>query len=209
MISSRMPLRTAIALALIAGCFVLVFADRTGLLPALAPITAALYAWAVVLGAFALLLGAGSVLWLHMRRIQSGQAGWWQSLALVGALVAVFVAGIVNPAGARSPLIEWTFDSVLAPGYGALYASMVFFLGAAIYHLVRVGRRGGGWVLGGLLFMAFAQMPALRLIVPTAYADAAVWIVETPVSASVRGVILGVALGLIVVAARYLAGRRR
>jgi hypothetical protein len=209
MISSRMPLRTAIALALVAGCFVMVFTERTGLLPALAPITVALYEWAVVLGAFALLLGSGSVLWLHARRIQGGAAGWWQSLALVVTLAAVFAAGLVNPAGARSPLIEWTFDSVLAPGYGALFAMMVFFLGAAIYQLVRVGRRGGGWVLGGLLFMALTQMPALRLIVPANVADAALWIVEAPVTASARGVLLGVGLGLIVVALRALTGWRR
>lgn len=208
MISSRMPLRTAIALGVLAACFVLVFADRTGLAPALAPVVAALYEWAVVLGAFALLLGVVGAAWMHVRRIQRGEPGWWQSLALLGVLVAVLAAGIVNPEGSRSPLVELIFDSVIAPGAGALFAAMIFFLAAAIYHMARVGRRGGAWVLAGLLLMTLTQMPAAQQIVPAAYGSWALRILEGPVTATVRGVLLGVGLGLIVVAVRYTLGRR-
>jgi hypothetical protein len=213
MISSRMPLRTALALGVVAACFVLLLAERTGLLPVLHPFATALYEWAVVIGGFAILLGVGSVAWLHVRRIQGGQAGWWQSLALLAVMLAVFLAGIVNPAGDRSPLVEWAFDSVLAPGAAALLALTVFFLGATLYHLVRVGRRGGAWVLAGLLFMLVAQTPAARALLPPEYtapngvaAGWIAWVIETPVTATLRGALLGVALALVVVVVRFVAG---
>jgi len=207
MISARMPLRSAIAIGIMAACFALILADRTGLLPRLAPFTLALYQWAIILGGVALLLGVLNVLWVHMRRIQHGQSAWWQSLVLVVALLAVLLAGLVNPAGDRSPLLEWTFDSVIAPGYAALFALMIFFLGAAIYHRVRLGRAGGGWVLAGLLLMLLAQTPAAQTLLAPAWSAAITLILNGPVTATLRGAPLGVGLALIVVALRVLAGR--
>ncbi len=211
MISSRMPLRTALALAVMALCFVLLVAERTGSLPVLHPFATLAYEWAVVVGGFAILLGVGSVGWLHVRRIQSGQPGWWQSLGLLAVMVTLFVAGMANPAGERSPLVEWAFDSVLAPGASALLALTVFFLAAALFHLVRVGRRGGAWVLAGLLFMLLVQTPAARALLPPEYRAAnawLAWIIESPVTATLRGVLLGVGLALLVVVVRFVAGAR-
>lgn len=208
MLSLRLPLRTYVALGVFAVCLVLIVLERAGALPVLRPVTSALYEWAVVLGAVALLLGVLNVLWLHLRRIQHGQTGWWNSLALVLMLVAVLAAGIISPAGERSPLIEWVFTSLLAPGYGALFALLVFFSAAALYQMVRMGKRGGGWVLFGLLLMLLAQMPATRRLLAPGFSIAALWVVEWPLTATLRGVLLGVGLALMLVALRTIAGRR-
>lgn len=208
MISSRMPLRSVIAVGVMAACFALILVDRTGLLPGLAPFSLALYEWAIILGGVAILLGVVNVLWTHLRRIQRGEADWWQSLALVVVLLAVLLAGIVNPAGDRSPLLEWVFDSVLAPGYAALFALIIFFLAAAVYHRVRIGRPGGGWVLAGLLLMMMAQTPAAQALLAPGWSSTIAWIANGPVTATVRGALLGVGLALIVVALRALLGRR-
>ena len=123
-------------------------------------------------------------------------------------LVTVLASGIISPLGERSPLIEWVFTALLAPGYGALFALLVFFIAAALYQMVRVGRPGGAWVLAGLLLMLLAQMPAARGLLAPVYSSAAVWIVEGPLTATQRGVLLGVGLGLILVAGRTVLGRR-
>ncbi len=208
MISTRMPLRSALALGTMAAVFVLVLADRTNLWPGLAPYSLALYEWAILLGGTALLLGVVNVLWVHWRRIQHGEGEWWLSVVLVVTLLAVLLAGIVNPAGDRSPLLEWSFDSVIAPGYAALFALMIFFLAAAIYHRVRVGRPGGGWVLAGVLLMVLAQTPAAQTLLAPAWSATVAWIANGPVTATLRGALLGVGLALIVVAVRALAGWR-
>lgn len=208
MISSRMPLRSAVALGVMAACFVLILVDRTGLLPGLAPLSLALYEWAIILGGVAILLGVVNVLWVHLRRIQRGEADWWLSLVLVVVLLAVLLAGIVNPAGDRSPLLEWVFDSVIAPGYAVLFALIGFFLAAAVYHRVRIGRPGGGWVLAGLLLMLLTQTPAAQTLLAPTWSTTLAWIANGPVTATLRGALLGVALALIVVALRALLGRR-
>lgn len=208
MLSTYARLRTYLALGIVIACGVVVFVDRSGLLPAIGPYAGALYTWAVILGAAALLLGVFSVLWVHVQRIQSGRGGWWQSLILVVVMVAVIVAGAINGPGERSPLIEWVYDSLIAPGYAALYALMAVFVAGAIYHMVRVGRRGGAWVLAGLLLMMAAQTPAAAALAPPSLSAGLRWLIDAPIAATLRGALLGVGLGLTVIAFRFVLGRR-
>src|SRR5690242_16801919 len=90
----------------------------------------------------------------------NGVAGWPHSLALVATLVAVFVAGLLNANGVRGPIVEWIFDSVIAPGQATLFALTAFFMAAAAFRWLRIGRAGGGWMLVGALLILLAQMPA-------------------------------------------------
>lgn len=212
---ARRSLRTWITLIVLLLCFVLVIADRTGLGSGWATpwgsvtgATHTLYAWAVVLGAVVLLLGALNLVWVHILRIQHGVAGWWQSLLLVVALIGVLIAGLVNPSGDRSPLVEWTFDSVLAPGYGALFALLVFFTAAAIYAQMHVRSKSGRWVLIGLVATLLIQAPAARTLFPAGVSNAALWLVDVPLTATLRGALIGVGLALVIVAVRYIVGRR-
>jgi len=175
--------------------------------PGFTTITRMGYAWAVLLGGVALLLGVVNVLWLHIRRIALGQRDWGLSLALIAVLVAVAGAGLLNPAGVASPLTEWVFDAVIAPGQAALFALLVFFMAAAAFQSLRFGRRGGGWMLAGFLVILLAQTPFLMTWLPVEGAQAADWFLNLPVMAALRGVLLGGSLALLVVGLRLLMGR--
>lgn len=212
---ARRSLRTWITLIVLLLCFVLVIADRTGLNAgwntlwgSAGDATNTLYGWAVVLGAVVVLLGAFNLIWVHVLRIQHGQSGWWQSLLLVVALIGVLIAGVINPSGDRSPLVEWTFDSVLAPGYGALFALLVFFTAAAIYAQVHVRSKSGRWVLIGVVATMLVQTPAARAILPANFSNAALWFADVPLTATLRGALIGIGLALVIVAVRYIVGRR-
>lgn len=207
----RRSFRTWITLGIIVVCFGAVLLDRTGFgaqFNGFAPATNLLYGWAVVLAAVVLLLGAINLLWVHIKRIQHGYAGWWQSLLLVVAMAGVLIAGLVNPSGDRSPLVEWTFDALLAPGYAALFALLAFFTAVAIYQQIAVRSRSAPWVLIGLLAATLAQMPAARALLPPGFSDAAVWFADVPLTATLRGALIGVAIAMVVVAVRFVTGRR-
>jgi hypothetical protein len=209
MFSARLPLRTALALLVIAGSAALVIAERTGWAPQLSLPVSWLLEWAVVLAGVALVIGVLNVLWVHLRRIQRGQAGWDGSLLLVVVLVAVAVAGLANPAGERSPLVEWAFDALIRPGAATLFALIAVFLLAVIFHQVRVGRPGGAWVAAGLLLMLTIQTPAARMLLSSDAAAWASWLIDVPMTATFRGALLGMALALLVVGVRMVIRRRR
>ena len=149
-----------------------------------------LYRWALLLAAAALLAGVLNVAWVHGRRVQRGAREWPLSLALLATLLAVLIGGTVSGPLARalvnananfnvagtttaatssaaasglasaSVLMEWIFDSVLAPSQRALFALLAFFVAAAAYDLLRVQRPSGRWMLLGTLAVLLVQMPA-------------------------------------------------
>jgi hypothetical protein len=217
--SSPRPLRTnwLFAILLIAA-LLFVVAGRIGGAIALSAISTIGFEWVLLLAGVALLLGVVNVIWLHARRIALGQRDWALSLVLIAVLIAVAGAGLLNPAGASSPLIEWVFDTVIAPGQAALFAMLIFFMAAAAFQYLRVGRRGGGWMLLGFLIILLVQTPLdptlwltgglpQTLWLPIDVAKAANWFLNTPVMAALRGVLLGGALALMVVGLRLFLGR--
>jgi hypothetical protein len=198
---------TYFVLLITAACFVVVVLDRTGAAPALRPVTTLLYASTVLLAGFALLLGVANVFLIHVHRIYSGRPDWVASIGLVVALFAVFVAGVVDPLGTTGPLVEWLFDSLIAPGQATLFALLAFFMAAAAYRYLRIGRPGGAWMLLGALLMLVVQVPAIAPLLAPAVQTRINWIVSQPLTAVMRGALLGGGLGLLVVGLRFLLGR--
>jgi hypothetical protein len=193
-----------IVLVLVAGLALLLGIDRFVELAALRPIATTVYEWGVLLGAFALVLGVLNVAWVHIRRIVAGDPGWLQSLLLIVSLVAVLATGLLSTAGVRSPLVELLFDAIIAPGQATLFALLAFFMAAAAYRYLRIGRSGGVWLLFGVLLVFAVQMPVVNAILPSAIANVVGWVVDVPAMAALRGALLGSAFALLIIAVRYL-----
>ena len=209
MIPSPFPaLIRAVTLIAVAACFMLIALDRAQVFGDNLRATVGLfYGWVILLGGFALILGAANVAWVHLRHVQGGSPGWGHSLALLVVFFAVLTGGLIAPGGAASPLMEWFFTHLIAPGQAALFALLIFFMAAAAYRYLRIGRTGGAWLLGGTLLMLVAQMPASADWLPTPVAEATSWLLEEPVMAALRGVLLGTSLAAILVGFRTLLGR--
>ena len=192
---------------LILAALAILIVDQVGIAPTLGTALSVGYQWLMLLAGVALLIGVVNVLALHLWRIQAGQRDWVLSLVLVAVMVAVFVAGVLNPAGANGPLLSWVFDTLVAPSQAALFSLLVFFMAAAAFRYLRVNRQGGAWLLAGTLIVLLAQWPLATQWLPPAYAQATFWLVDAPVMAALRGVLLGSGIALLVVGLRLLVGR--
>lgn len=185
-------------------CTVLVGLERSGLLPALRPLTGELYIWMLVLSACVLLLGVFNVAHVHWQRIRLGEREWGLSVVLLAMLLAVAGAGLLDSAGVFNPAVVWFFDSVIAPLQASLFALTVFFLAGAAYRYLRVQYRGGAWVVAGALLVLLVQAPLGRAILPEEVDAATNWLVSYPVTAALRGVLLGSSLALMLIGVRFL-----
>ena len=197
-----------LALLILVGTLLLLGIDRFVTLPTLRSTATMLYEWGMLLSAFALLLGALNVAWVHVRRVVAGDAGWPQSLLLVVALVVVLVTGLLSATGVRSTLVEFIFDAIIAPGQATLFALLALFMAAAAYRYLRIGRTGGIWILAGVLLVFAVQMPIANAVMPTAIANLVNWVVDVPAMAALRGALLGSAFALVIIAIRFLLTSR-
>lgn len=213
MSSSRTPRRNDLdrnylGLTVVLLGVILLGVDRFVDLPPLRAAATLLYEWAVLLGAFALLLGVGNVVWVHLRQVRAGTAGWPYSLVLIVALAVVLGTGLAGAEGVRSPLTEMLFDAIIAPGQATLFALLALFMGAAAYRYLRIGRSGGAWVLAGVLLVFAVQMPIAQALLPPWLDRIAAWVVDVPAMAALRGALLGSSFALALVAVRFLLTSR-
>lgn len=210
MFAQRSPWINRIALLIVALVAALLLVDRFGDgfnsgLPT-RPIAVLLYTWALLLSAFTLILGVLHLLWTHLERIQQGSQEWPLSLLLVVAFVLVLVAAFAAPGGVTSPLLEWTFDALIAPGQATLFALTGFFVVAAAYRYLRLGSPGGLWILAGALITLLVQTPLSQQALPPVATQFADWLLVGPVMAVMRGALLGGGLAVLFAGVRLFFG---
>jgi hypothetical protein len=193
---------------IVVGVLLLLGIDRFVEVALLRPVARMVYEWGILLSAFALLLGAANVAWVHVRRVVAGDAGWLQSLLLVVALTVVLATGLFSTSGVRSRMVELLFDAIIAPGQATLFALLAFFMAAAAYRYLRIGRVGGVWLLAGALLVFAVQMPLANSAMPPAIGTLVNWVVDVPAMSALRGALLGSAFALVIVAIRFLLTHR-
>ncbi len=186
-----------IGLLIATGAALLVLVDRANLWPGTRPYATLLYSWVLLLSGFALLLGLANVLLVHLWKVAKGQEEWVLSLFLIGVMLVVLVMGLLAPSGTTSPVMEWIFDSIIAPSQAALFALTAFFLMAAAYRFLRLSHPGGVWILLGVFLTLLVQTPFTQANLPGIFVDFVDWLLIWPVMAALRGALLGVGLAAV------------
>ncbi len=161
--------------------------------------------WAGILFAFALVVGLANLLAVHVRRVRARSEGWADSLVLIGSAAAVLCAGLN---GVSAPSLQWIFQNVQAPLESATLALLVFFMAGAVLRALRLRGPGVALMLLTAAVVLLGQIPIMERL-GREFADARDWIVSVPMTAGMRGLLLGVALGTLMTGLRMLTGVER
>lgn len=167
--------------------------------------------WAVIISAFAFLLGLHNLFRVHIKKARRLREGGLYSLVFLLAAIAtsvVSIASLVYPPAEEAN--AWIFEHILVPAGAALSALLVFTLTLAAFRLLRT-RQGAtsalmGWAF--ILIVAIALLggtPLTGILPQSAWLTSIrTWLVNTPGMAGMRGLLLGIALGTVVAALRAL-----
>lgn len=179
---------------------------------ALAGLRDYLIKWAVIMAAFAFLLGILNILRVHSKKVLRRQQGWYYSLALLFAMVAAMLPPILQmilealrldspiPTKTLDDVTSTIFNYIISPSGASLAALVVFTLALAAFRLLRA-RRSPATVLF-LAVVAVVLLGATPFVGLEWLADVRDWIVNVPGMAGMRGLLLGVALGTVITALR-------
>lgn len=158
---------------------------------------------ALVTAGIALLIGVLNLLNVHLRRVLGRQRGALYSLVLLISFLLVIAIWLLGGDSANLLLVQDVQRSVEA----SLAALLVF---ALVYGAYRLMRQRVTWaailftvallvvLVGALPFEGFGLL-----------ADVRAWMLQVPVSAGARGLLIGIALGAIVTAVRVIIGQDR
>ena len=170
------------------------------------PLGDLLTAWASFLAAVALLLGVVNLLGIHLRRLAQGN---FYSGILVISMLAVFVLAVTDSFGLTEDGVGVVFENVQAPLEMAMASLLAFFLLFAGFRLLQ--RQRSRW---SVLFIVTVIVLLLgRTPLPFAtdglFSRVEQLIGDMVVTAGMRGILIGVALGTIAVGLRILMGTER
>jgi hypothetical protein len=194
-----------VIIAIAAGALVFlgyVFPDLLG------NIRATLLQWAIILAAFALLVGIMNLVQAHWKKVTTKQPKSVYSMVVLASLViTILVTGLSGPAGAWS---LWIYNNLQVPVEISLLAVLAIVL---VYVAVRLMRRRMTWYTGVFLvtvLLVLLSSAPLYIIGEVAVLNSLhTLIADVLAVAGARGLLLGVALGTIAAGLRVLMGADR
>lgn len=196
-----LPITNAI-IAVVAGLFVLL----GYFIPSIfSGIQVTLIGWAIILAAFALLLGIFNLALVHWKKISSRAPGSiYSSVLLISLIITIVLASISGPTGGLS---LWLFNNLQVPVEVSLLAVLAIIL---VYSGARLLTRRPRWntilFLVTVLLVLLGSVPLLFIgeIAPLSVVRS--WLSQVPAIAGARGLLLGVALGTVATGLRILIG---
>lgn len=159
--------------------------------------------WVGFLAAVALLIGILNLLSVHFRRLLQGNI---YSIVLVISLLVMFGLGVTDYIEVTDDAVSTAFIHVQAPLEAALASMLAFFL---LFSGVRVLQRRRSWwgllFIGSVIVFLLGRTPLPGKIgeLLTDFSDA---LSDIFVTAGMRGILIGVAIGAIAVSIRVLMG---
>jgi len=171
-------------------------------------IQSVLIQWAIILAAFALLLGVINLVLVHWKKVSTKQPGNIYSVVLLLSLVlTVIVVSLSGPTGFWS---LWIFNTFQVPVEISLLAVLAIVL---VYAGARLISRRPKWYtvlfIVTALIVLLGSAPLFVLGEFTPLSALRTWLSQVPAMAGARGLLLGVALGTIATGLRILMGLER
>ncbi len=163
--------------------------------------------WAVILAGVALLVGVVNLFYVHWKKTSDGNVdSLYSAVTVFALLVTIVLVGWFGPTHAFS---LWIFDYIQVPVESSLMAVLAITLAYASARLLR--RRIdllSVVFLATTLVILLATAPIFGIELP-GLGDLRDWIAQVPATAGARGILLGVALGIIATGLRVLMGADR
>ncbi len=155
--------------------------------------------WAMVLGAFALLLAYLNILQVHLERLAHTRKQWTSSFLVIVSALGTLI--IVGGEGSECPWTQLLLNTVLVPGESALLALTAIILILTGIQLLRVRRNAESIVFLVVVVLAlFSAIPYWGI-----FSLIKTWL-DTIAIGGMRGIVMGVALGATMTGIRIIVG---
>lgn len=176
--------------------------------PFLASARDELIRWAVIIAAFAFILGFFNLLRVHSRRAGK-PGGGYSAILILAALVSLILTMVALLIPSLRFLGDWWFRYVLSPLQATVAGLIAFVLAVAAFRLFRHRREAG--VLVFLVTALIVLLGTLPLPAPVGdpLVSLRIWWMNVPAMAGMRGLLIGVGLGILLVGLRVLTGSDR
>lgn len=163
--------------------------------------------FAVVIGSASLGLGIVNLTSLHVRHIRRRTLGqWYYSIFLIVSMIFMIVVGLIYTV--KSDEYSLMYDATVAPLGSTMMSLFIVWIAPALYRSVRIRNLGSGLLILCMCLVIFGGSP----LGPSFWAgstDVSSWLNSVINLASMRGLKITIAIGLIILSIRILTGKEK
>jgi len=171
-------------------------------IPAIEAVAGTSRTWVVVIGAFAVFLGALNVIRTHAVRAYQKKENWWLSVWLVFIYFSMVIAGLL--AGTGSAQYKWMYAAMYTPLAQGVVGTLGLFLVSAAYRAFKIRTSESLVFFLGFFLIAVRQASIGPLLWP-GFEIIGNWVTLWPSTGTMRAVTIGLAIGTVALALRTLA----
>jgi len=171
-----------------------------------------------IIAAFALVLGLGSLLKVHTDKIKRKMQNWQYSWVLIITFLVTSIIGLfggiegdgILPTRIGSFQFDiWTiYWHTEVPLGSTMFALLAFFMASAAYRAFRARSTEATLLLTAAFIVMLGVLPLGNSISPH-LPSFAQWIMDVPNVAAQRGILIGVAFGMLATALKIILGIER
>jgi len=158
----------------------------------------------VVVANFAVITAIGTVTLMHIRKIQKKEE-WYNSLALLAVLYLTIAIGWSS---ASDPTYLWWFNNLFVPLETTVFCLLAFYISSASYRVFKARSKEAALLLISAVLVMWGRAP-ISAVISEGFAAIADWMMAVPNTAGMRGIVIGIGIGVISIGIRTLLGIER
>lgn len=166
-------------------------------------IGSAIREWGVIIGSFAIMVGAVGLYGRNIKNIQNKGTDWIFSAWMIFVVSLFIVVGVTL--GHQDTNYQWIYTTIYQPLSASMYGAISFYIAASSYKILRLRSKEAAVLLIPAAALLLANTP---LISSTWGGFSAIgsWLMSTITQPAYRGIMIGTALGTLATGVRTLIG---
>jgi len=166
--------------------------------------------WAIIVIAFAYVLGLSNLVRVNFHVIQKKQRDWPYKVILVLSVFFTLAVGIIPYFGGiqEGTIFDWVYYYAQYPLQATMFSLLAFFIASAAFRAFRIRTFQASLLAITAVLVMIGRVPVGEKLWP-GFPDFIEWIMNVPQLAGKRAIMIGAALGAISTALKVLTGLER
>jgi hypothetical protein len=176
--------------------------------------------WVRIISGFALVLGVRSIVFHHGTKVRRKSSGWGYSIVTLAGMAIMALVGLLGGVDPNAPKLiptsvgtfsfhlQTLYENLMVPLGATMFATLAFYMASAAYRAFRARNKEATLLLIAAFVVMIGMVPIGSAIWPK-LPDVAQWMLDVPSMAAKRGILFGVALGIIGTSLKIILGIER